>query len=98
MFRALGATRRQVRQLVLAQAGMLGVVSNFVGIALGVVLSVVLIKVINKQSFGWTIQFHWPVGLLLGAVTVIFAASLIAGMYPARIAASRDPLDAIHEE
>ena len=98
VFRALGATRGQVRQLVLAQAGMLGLVSNVVGMGLGVVLSIVLIKVINKQSFGWTIQFHWPVGLLLGAVTVIFAASLIAGMYPARIAASRDPLDAIHEE
>lgn len=98
VLRALGATRRQVRQLVLAQAGMLGLVSNFVGIALGVVLSVVLVKVINKQSFGWTIQFHWPVGLLVALITVIFAASLIAGIYPARVAALRNPLDAIREE
>ncbi len=98
VLRAVGATKRQVRRLVLAQAGMLGLVSNFVGVLLGVLLSVVLIKVINKQSFGWTIQFHWPVGLLIGAITVIFAASLIAGTYPARVAAARDPLGAMHEE
>ena len=38
------------------------------GLALGWLLSLVLIYVINKQSFGWTIQFHWPVALLLFAL------------------------------
>jgi putative ABC transport system permease protein len=98
VLRAVGATKRQVRQLVLAQAGMLGLVSNVVGLVLGAFLSVILIKVINKQSFGWTIQFHWPVGLLVAAISIIFATSLIAGTYPARVAASRNPLDAMHEE
>ena len=97
VLRAVGATRRQVRRLVLTQAGMLGLVSNAIGCVLGVSLSVVLIKVINKQSFGWTIQFHWPVGLLLGAISVIFAASMATGAYPARVAGSLDPLEAIHE-
>ncbi len=98
VFRVLGASRRQVRSLVLTQAGILGLLSNLIGLALGCALSVVLVKVINKQSFGWTIQFHWPAGLLLLATTTVFVTSLLAGMYPARIAANRNPNEVLHEE
>lgn len=98
VLRAVGATRRQVKRLVLVQAGLLGLAANAAGCVLGVALSVVLIKVLNKQSFGWTIQFHWPVGLLLGALAVILGAAVAAGTYPALIAASREPSDAIRGE
>ena len=97
VLRILGATKKQIRKLVLAQAGLLGLLSNMVGLVLGGALSVILIKVINKQSFGWTIQFHWPAGMLLAATTLIFAASVIAGLYPARIGSSLDPVDVLHE-
>ena len=49
---------------------------------LGTLLSLVLIFVINKQSFGWTIRFHWPVAVLLSALTVVYVATLLAGLYP----------------
>ena len=97
VLRILGATKKQIRELVLAQAGVLGLLSNMIGLGLGGALSVILIKVINKQSFGWTIQFHWPVGLLLAATTLIFVASVIAGLYPARIGAGLDPVEVLHE-
>jgi putative ABC transport system permease protein len=97
VLRILGATKKQVRKLVLAQAGLLGLISNMIGLVLGGALSVILIKVINKQSFGWTIQFHWPVGLLLAATTLIFVASVIAGLYPARIGGGLDPVEVLHE-
>lgn len=97
VFRALGASRGQVRSLVLTQAGLLGVMSNLIGLALGCALSVLLVKVINKQSFGWTIQFHWPVAFLLAAIGVIFAASLAAGVYPALVASSSDPSRVLRE-
>ena len=61
LLRILGATTAQIRKLILVEAGLIGILSNIAGLALGVVLSLVLIFVINKQSFGWTIQFHWPV-------------------------------------
>ena len=97
VLRILGATKKQIRKLVLAQAGLLGLLSNMIGLGLGGALSVILIKVINKQSFGWTIQFHWPVGLLLAATTLIFVASVFAGLYPARIGAGLDPVEVLHE-
>jgi putative ABC transport system permease protein len=42
-----------------------------------------LIRVINKQSFGWTIQFSFPGALILQYVLLTLGASLIAGAFPA---------------
>jgi len=56
--------------------------ANLAGLALGIVLSLLLIFVINKQSFGWTIQFHWPIAVLLSALTLVYVATVLAGFYP----------------
>jgi len=98
LLRFLGAATRQVRKLILVEAGLLGLLANFAGTALGFALSLVLIYVINKQSFGWTIRFHWPVQILLGALTLVYAATVLAGLYPAKVAVGLNPLEAIHEE
>ena len=52
-------------------------------------LSVVLIYVINVQSFGWTIQFHLPWGFLSQSSVATIAATALAGLYPARRATAR---------
>jgi len=98
LLRFLGAAAGQVRKQILVEAGLLGLLSNLVGLALGFVLSLVLIYVINRQSFGWTIRFHWPVAILLGAISLVYAATLLAGLYPARVAVRLNPLEAVHEE
>ena len=75
---------------------------GLVGIALGLVgggfLSLLLIKVINKQSFGWTIQMIVPLGAILQAVGLAAAATLIAGYLPARWAAQQPVADGLREE
>ncbi|HEX8089698.1 MAG TPA: FtsX-like permease family protein, partial [Blastocatellia bacterium] len=83
----LGATRGQVRRMVVIEALLLGAVSQAIGIATGLMLSLVLIYVINVQSFGWTIQFHLPVGFLIQSTLLILAATAVAGLYPAARAA-----------
>ena len=98
LLRFLGADRGQIRQIIVAEAGLLGLFANLIGIVLGVALSLVLIFVINKQSFGWTIQFHWPVALLLMALTGVYLSTLVAGLYPARTAIRMNPIEVIHEE
>ena len=94
----LGATKSQIRSLILVEAGLIGFLSNIAGLILGVALSLVLIFVINVQSFGWTIRFHWPVGVLLGALSVVYAATVLAGLYPARMAQRLDPIEVVHED
>ena len=98
LLRFLGAATGQVRKLILVEAGLLGLLANLAGLALGFALSLILIYVINKQSFGWTIRFHWPVGILLGALTFVYAATVLAGLYPAEVAVRLNPLEVVHEE
>jgi len=98
LLRFLGASGRQIRKLIFVEAGLLGLLANVAGVGLGYCLSLILVFVINKQSFGWTIRFHWPLAVLLGALTVVFLATLLAGLYPARIAVRLNPLEVIHEE
>ena len=49
-------------------------------------LSLILIYVVNVQSFGWTIQFHLPLGFLAQSTLLIAVTTALAGLYPARIA------------
>jgi len=98
LLRFLGASTEQIRKLILVEAGLLGLLANIAGLALGFVLSLLLIFVINKQSFGWTIQFHWPVVVLTGGLLIVYAATVLAGLYPARIAMRLNPIEVVHEE
>ncbi len=84
--------------MILTEAALLGMLAAILGLVLGFALAVVLIFVVNKQSFGWTIQFHPPGGLLAGALFVVWCVTVIAGIYPARVAARMNPVEVIHEE
>jgi len=98
LLRYLGASSEQLRKLILTEAGLLGLLANLSGLILGFFLSLILIFVVNKQSFGWTIRLHWPVAVLFGATTIVFLATLLAGYYPARIAIRLNPIEVVHEE
>jgi putative ABC transport system permease protein len=98
MLRYLGASAQQVRRMILSEAAMLGLLASAAGVVLGFALSLLLIFVVNKQSFGWTIQFHPPNLLLGGALALVWGVTVLAGLYPARVAARMNPLDAIREE
>ncbi len=87
MLRLVGADSRQLRRLIVIEAGALGALTQAVGLVVGLALSLILIYVINVQSFGWTIQFHLPIGFLTQATVAIVAAAALAGLYPARLAA-----------
>jgi putative ABC transport system permease protein len=97
LLRFLGASSGQIRKMILVEAGLLGLLANLAGFVLGYFLSLILVFVINKQSFGWTIRFHWPVAVLVGALSVVYAATVVSGLYPARLAVRMDPLEVIHE-
>lgn len=96
--RAIGGSAGQIRQLVLWEAAYLGLVGIGLGLVGGGALSLLLINVINKQSFGWTIQMIVPVGSLVQAVGLAVAATLIAGYFPARWAAEQPVAEGLREE
>jgi putative ABC transport system permease protein len=98
LLRFLGASTGQVRGMILTEAAFLGLLASILGLALGMALSLLLIYVVNRQSFGWTIQFHLPGGLLAGAVLLVWLVTVLAGLYPARVASRMNPIEVIREE
>ena len=88
---ALGSSRGQITALILWEAGYLGLLGTAMGLVGGLALAWILIRVINRQSFGWTIQVSWPLGLMAEVAVLALGASLLAGFWPARWA-GRQPL------
>jgi putative ABC transport system permease protein len=94
----LGATRRQIRRMILIEAVTIGSVSQGVGILIGAMLSLVLVYVINVQSFGWTIQFAVPAGFLVRSTLLILAVAAVAALYPASRATKMNAVTLAREE
>jgi putative ABC transport system permease protein len=98
IIRAVGAFRRQVEKTTLIEAGMIGFFSHILGLLCGFLLSILLIYVINKQSFGWTIQFSIPLRSLLESWLVVMFTSIGAGFIPARRAAKMNMVESLRME
>jgi putative ABC transport system permease protein len=98
ILRAVGGFRGQIQKTVLIEAGMIGFFSHLLGLLCGFLLSILLIYVINKQSFGWTIQFSIPLRSLIESWVIVMATSFIAGFIPARRAARMDVVESLRME
>ncbi len=96
--RAIGGSRRQVRGLVVRESLCLGLLGLCLGLLGGILLAALLIHVINKQSFGWTIQMIVPFKTILEAVLVAGTTGLVAGYLPARWATSGTIADGLRYE
>jgi putative ABC transport system permease protein len=98
LLRVLGASRRQIRRSIVLEAGLLGFCSLVLASACGAAFAAVLILVINRQSFGWTIRAHVPAGELAAAFALALAAAFAASWAPARLAERADPAEGMREE
>ncbi|MBT5631247.1 MAG: FtsX-like permease family protein [Nitrospina sp.] len=98
ILRFIGAFTGQIKRMVLIEAGILGLIGSVMGFVAGVIVSYILIFVINKQSFGWTIQVHFPILFILAMVTLFWGTSLLSGLYPARLAEKLNPKEAVRVE
>ncbi len=98
VLRATGFTPRQVWGLITAQTGLMGFVSGLLALPVGMLLASVLVFVINRRSFGWTLQLEILPGLLVEAVVLALVAAFLAGMYPAFKMARTSPAVALREE
>jgi hypothetical protein len=98
ILRATGMTPRQVAALVLGQSGLMGLLAGLLAVPLGLVMADILIDVINRRSFGWSMQSILPAGVIAEALVLALAAALIAGIYPALKAARISPPAPFREE
>lgn len=98
VLRATGFTPGQVWGMVTSQTGLMGLVAGLLALPVGIGLALILVLVINRRSFGWTLQIEITPEVLIQAVVMAVAAALLAGVYPALRMAWTPPARALREE
>ena len=98
ILRANGLTPGELWGMVSLQTGLMGLVSGLLALPMGTMLSAVLIYIINRRSFGWTLQFQFIPEIFIQAVILALVAAVLAGLYPAFRMARTSPALALREE
>jgi putative ABC transport system permease protein len=73
MLRHVGVTRAQIGEMLAAEGGFLALLGVAAGLVLGALISLVLIYVVNRQSFNWSMDLHAPYALLAGLSLALIA-------------------------
>lgn len=97
LYRALGALRRQIFRAFLGEGLGIGLLGLILGAFGGLGLAAILIFVINRAYFGWTIRLYGPYAALIRQAASILGASVVASVYPA-VRASRVPATELSRE
>jgi putative ABC transport system permease protein len=91
IIRYLGGSWQQIRQTLVFASGIVGITGILLGAAMGLIMSVIFVNVINKISFGWEIHFSIPAGYLAIVAVLLFLTTLFAGLIPSKVARKIDP-------
>lgn len=91
ILRYLGTNWGQIKQKLVLSATITGLAGIILGILLGFLMSLILIQVVNRISFGWEIHFSIPCLLLAGIMVVVLLTTVVAGYLPGRVVRRIDP-------
>lgn len=98
VLRANGLTPAQLWGLVTTETGLMGLAAGLLAVPLGLLLAALLILVINRRSFGWSMAVTIDPAILIQGLLLAVAAALLAGLYPAYRMARTSPALALREE
>lgn len=96
--RHLGFTRGQIGSMLAIEGAVLGALGVIVGLLTGAGVSLILIHVVNRQSFHWSMDLSVPAGLLVGLSAALIAASALIATISGREAMSADVVRAVKED
>jgi putative ABC transport system permease protein len=94
----LGLTRRQILAVVAGEGAAWTVIGAVAGLALGLGVAVVLVHVVNPQSFHWTMDLLLPWARLLALCGAVVVAGTLTAWVAGRAAAGRDAVLAVKED
>ncbi len=98
MLRHLGVTRGQILGQFAIEGLLVTLLGIISGLAIGFAVALVLIHVVNPQSFHWTMELHVPAGLIAGLVAALLATAALTALLAGRRAASVDAVRAVSED
>ncbi len=98
MLRHIGMLRRQIVGMLASEGLLTSAFGVAYGLALGTALSLVLVYVINRQSFNWSIDLAVPAGQLSILSLTLMVAAAVTAIWSGRAATSEDAVQAVHED
>jgi putative ABC transport system permease protein len=98
MLRHIGMTRRQIGGMLAAEGALVSVLGLVVGLILGWVISLVLVHVVNRQSFHWSMDLHVPWRLLAEFVAAMLFLATATAVASGRQAMGGDAIRAVKED
>lgn len=98
MLHHIGMTRRELGLMLGVEGALLGALGACAGVLVGATLSAVLVHVINRQSFHWSMEMYWPVTSLATLSVVLVACCALTAAISARRALGRDAIRAVRED
>lgn len=98
MLRHVGLTRRQILALLAGEGALLAALAIVAGFVLGWGISLILVFIVNPQSFHWTMQLHLPWGLLATVAAVLLASAALTALVSGRMAVAGSALRAVRED
>jgi putative ABC transport system permease protein len=96
--RHLGFTRAQLGAMLMIEGGVLGAIGVATGLLIGAIVSVILIHVVNRQSFHWSMDVHAPFALLAILSSLLIAAAGAIAVWSGRQAMGTDAVRAVKED
>ena len=94
----LGLTRRQILAVVAGEGAAWTLIGSAAGLGLGLAVSLVLVHVVNPQSFHWTMDLVLPWLRLLALCAAVVAAGTFTAWLAGRAAASKNAVLAVKED
>jgi putative ABC transport system permease protein len=98
VLRHLGMTRRQVAAMLATEGLAVSGIGLAVGVALGFAISLILIHVVNRQSFHWGMELSLPWGALAAFAAIVLALSTLTALASGRQAMGADAVGAVKED
>ena len=98
MLRHIGVTRRQILAILAIEGGALTALGIACGFILGLLISLILVFIVNPQSFHWSMQLHVPGVLLANVAGALLLAAALTALVSGRYALSGGPIKAVKED
>lgn len=98
MLRHLGMTRAHIGEMLASEGALLAVVGALAGLALGALISLVLVYVVDRQSFNWSMDLHAPFAFLAALAAVLIALASLTAYLSGREAMSQGAVRAVKED
>jgi putative ABC transport system permease protein len=98
ILKAIGITPRQIRGIVLGETALLGGTAGLLAVPVGLIMGWLLVFVVNRRSFGWTMALELDPAVILGGLLTALVAALLAGLYPSARMARAQPAVVLRQE